>query len=374
MLNGGTLTFPGLSICQGSNKKHLYCFPVDGKMLPNFTTISRIHRNDQNQVGGYQRPEIINHIAEIRNYLESSSPLIPNAIIVAFNKRFSFHPTNEGSTEEAEGQAGRIEIALDGIRKESDKPGWIVDGQQRIAALREAKLEKFPIFVIGFVAENEQEQRDQFILVNSTKSLPKSLIYELLPETGSQLPSFLEGRKLPSLLLVRLNFDEKSPLLGLIKTPTNPQGLIKDNSILRMLENSLNDGVLFRYRNVATGEDDIDGMIQALFEYWKAVKIVFKDAWGRPPNRSRLFHGAGIISLGYLMDAISDRYRREKIPDRDCFLENLKPLKEICCWTNGHWEFGMGSQRKWNELQNTSSDIQLLASFLLYQYREIVWK
>lgn len=55
-------------------------------------------------------------------------------------------------------------------------------------------------------------------------------------------------RQLPATLLERLNFEERSPLRHMIQTPTNPTGVIKDNSMLRMLENSISDGVLYRFR------------------------------------------------------------------------------------------------------------------------------
>ena len=42
----------------------------------------------------------------------------------------------------------------------------------------------------------------------------------------------------------RLNYDEDSPLAGMINTPTTPDGIVKDNSMLRMLENSITDGAL----------------------------------------------------------------------------------------------------------------------------------
>ena len=34
-----------------------------------------------------QRPEVLSHIASIRRYLESEAPMIPNALVVAFDKR-----------------------------------------------------------------------------------------------------------------------------------------------------------------------------------------------------------------------------------------------------------------------------------------------
>jgi len=33
----------------------------------------------------------------------------------------------------------------------------------------------------------------------------------------------------------------------------------------------------------------------------------------------------------------------------------------------------MGMQKKWNEVQNISRDIQLIANYLLVQYKRLVW-
>ena len=57
----------------------------------------------------------------------------------------------------------------------------------------------------------------------------------------------------------------------------------------------------------------------------------------------------------------------------EIFSENLRPLQEVCRWTQGYWDFGPGQQRKWNEIQNTSKDIQLLSNYLLVQYKNRVW-
>lgn len=116
-------------------------------------------------------------------------------------------------------------------------------------------------------------------------------------------------------------------------------------------------------------------MLSVLKAFWGAAKDVFKKAWGVSPRRSRLMHGAGIVSLGFLMDAISDRYRNELagVPNAAHFAEDLRPLEAICRWTDGFWEFGPGAQRKWNEIQNTNRDIQMLANYLLVQYKARVW-
>jgi hypothetical protein len=79
------LRLPALEICQGPRRK-LYTFAVDGKALPSFTTVSRIFRGAEQKVEGYQRPEVLSHIAEIREYIESEDSMIPNVIVVAFDQ------------------------------------------------------------------------------------------------------------------------------------------------------------------------------------------------------------------------------------------------------------------------------------------------
>lgn len=359
------LRVPALQVRQGPTRT-LYSFAVDGKQLPQFATVSRIHRDANTGVQGYQRPEVLSHIAAIRKYLESDEPMIPNAIVIAFDKRVVFEPAGraDGYT-----QAGTLVIPLDPNSPEQDKPGWVVDGQQRCAAIREARVEAFPICVTAFITDSDAEQRSQFILVNSTKPLPKGLIHELLPSTVGALPTTLQLRRFPATLLERLNYDEDSPLEQLIQTPTTPQGVIKDNSILRMLENSLSDGALYRYRHAGRERGDADAMLALLKDYWVAVRNTFPSAWGQTPRRSRLMHGVGIISMGFLMDAITDRYAHLRVPTVEDFEYDLGEIADLCCWTDGKWRFDVDHHRKWNDLQNTPRDIQLLTNHLLGEYR-----
>src|SRR5882762_4177556 len=170
------LRVPALEITQRPGRV-FYSFAVDGKLLASFTTISRIRRDASEALIGYQRPEVLSHINEIREYLESSNPLLPNAIVIAFNDRVTFLPG-----ETAPGgftRFGTLVIPTSSLQSDEDKPGFIVDGQQRVAAIRDAEITEFPICATAFIAANESEQREQFILVNSTKPLPKGLIYEL---------------------------------------------------------------------------------------------------------------------------------------------------------------------------------------------------
>ena len=62
------MELPALKVMQGKNRV-LYSFAVEGKDLQKFTTISRVARNSEEELEGYQRPEILSHIDEIKSYL-----------------------------------------------------------------------------------------------------------------------------------------------------------------------------------------------------------------------------------------------------------------------------------------------------------------
>ena len=81
------LRLPALKVRQGKNRV-LYSFAVDGKVLHEFATISRIARDESEEIEGYQRPEVLAHISEIRSYLESDNPMIPNALVIAASSSF----------------------------------------------------------------------------------------------------------------------------------------------------------------------------------------------------------------------------------------------------------------------------------------------
>jgi DGQHR domain-containing protein len=372
------LRLPALEIKQSSGNV-LYQFAVDGKIVPSFATVSRIRRNHAGGLKGYQRPEVLSHIAEIRKYLEAAkSPRIPNAVVIAFDSRVVFEPgTGHADTFS---RPGTLIIPLLDEEAEEDHPGFIVDGQQRLAAIRTANIAHFPMPVTAFITNDVKEQTEQFILVNSTKPLPKGLIYELLPNTETSLPTFLSRRRFPALLLQRLNLDVESPLRGKIQTPTNPTGIIKDNSILKMLENSLADGVLSRITTEeisgAHGQDEIavERMLETLKRFWGVVADTWGDAWDLPPRKSRLVHGAGILALGLLMDAIADRHAGQA-PEQVDFSADLKVMVDACHWTSGTWELAPGVSRKWNELQNIPKDIELLSTYLSREYKKrVIWR
>jgi len=344
-----TLRFPVI-VPRQSTTMPVFSFTATTRQLGEIARIQRAGRKANGKLTGFQRPQIAGHIREIRDYLEKPTAILPNAIVVAF----------DGSAKLKSSGAGRFELTVD-ISK--GPPGWIVDGQQRFTALSDLGRKSFEVLVSGFICRSAEELHKQFILINNTRPLPKPLIYELLPQVGD-LPQRLSSRSQAALLTEALNYREGSSLRGLIKQQTNPDGVVRDTAVQRVIMNSIADGALRLYA-------DNDRLLltkgfELISEYFYAVKHVFPEAWdGKTPATSRLLHGAGIVSLGYVMEFLNSA---TDAGDRDEFAAGLRTLKGKTAWTGGYWRFGV-ERRAWNSLQNTAGDVRQLSLYLVEQLK-----
>ncbi|WP_280363537.1 DGQHR domain-containing protein DpdB [Nocardia wallacei] len=350
----------------------LYVFMLRASEILDFADISRVSRDEAGKLIGYQRPQVRKHIQEIVEYLDSDVPIFPNPIIMALSPDVVFRSTRGGNRHPDDGisDTGRLTIPLPEAGKV--KPAWIVDGQQRALALSHAQRKDFPVPITAFIADTVNLQRDQFVRINNTKPLPRGLVTELLPEVDSPLPARLAIRQAPSKLCDVLNTDKSSPLLGMIKRasmsgnkPTN--AVITDTGIVDMIQESLTSpsGCLYPYRDIGRGETDFDSIIKALIIYWSAVRDTFPDAWGKPPEKSRLMHVAGIRAMGRLMDRILGTVDplREGAPER--IREHLALVVPYCRWTTGTWnDIGY----RWNEIEVGTKYFQELSNYLIRTY------
>src|SRR5262249_44744211 len=117
-----------------------------------------------------------------------------------------------------------------------------------------------------------------------------------------------------------------------------------------------------------TGGPSLGFMISILNSFWGAVAEVFPEAWNKPPRRSRLMHGVGIIGMGVLMDEISHaRGSADDLVSGAEFTADLKAIAEDCHWTEGTWPF-IDGPRLWNGVENTGRDIARLQQYLLSCY------
>lgn len=360
------------ALCLGQTEDFpLYVFTLKAEEILQIADISRVSRDEAGTLLGYQRPEVRDHIKEIVDYLDSDSPVFPNPIIMSLSSRVQFQTIRGNRMPGDElGITGTVTIPFPA--EGTPKPAWIVDGQQRAVALSQIRRRDYPVPVTAFVADSVTLQRDQFVRVNNTRPLPRGLVTELLPEVDSPLPPRLALKKAPSALCDVLNTDENSPLFGMIKRPSTPKemrskAVITDTGVVTMIQESLTNssGCLYPYRDVARNETDFDGIVHALTMYWSAVRDTFPDAWGKPPRRSRLMHGVGIRAMGRLMDHVLATIPPRKPDARELIRKHLAVIAPHCHWTSGEWEsIGM----RWDELENTTRDIQELSNYLIRLY------
>ena len=369
MSDGDHLIVRALKTQQGAGVD-VYAFFLYGSDITWIADISRIGRDDADQLKGFQRKEIRGHVNAIVEFLDRGPNLFPNAIILALSPEIEFRNAR-GSRPE-----GMVDVADVGtlsipIRPEGRRTAWIVDGQQRSLALAKAKNSRIPVPVVGFVSSDLATQREQFILVNKAKPLPTRLINELLPEVGAMLPRDLNTRRLPSELCALLNRDANSPFHGLIRREsdeTKSDAVVTDTALIEAIKGNLKlpMGALSQYRTNGEGSDP-DAMYRALVLYWSAVSDAFPEAWGKQATESRLMHSAGIRAMGALMDQVMLRADSSAQPEAE-IRTSLARLAPHCRWTAGTWE-QLGW--RWNEVQSTSQHIARLSELLIRLDREL---
>ncbi|MGK9235782.1 DGQHR domain-containing protein [Inquilinus limosus] len=331
---------PTVSPRQGNGPRVL-CFAATPEEVTQIARIERIGRDADGRLSGFQRPQIAAHIREIRDYLALPDAMLPNAIVLAFAQRASI------------GEDGSLVIDVS-----DGPPGWVVDGQQRLCAALGLRDRAFQFVVSAFLCDDPAELNRQFILINNTRPLAKPLIYELLPGVQG-LPQRLSDRAGAALLIEALNYRSDSSLKGQINQQTNPDGILKDTLVQKMLINSLQHGAL---RDFAGGTDLLHGGVRLVSDFFAAVQDVFRGDWkGHTPKTSRLLHGVGLIAMGYVFDELVIRFGAHS---QEEFRQGLVPLVGRTHWTDGEWEFG-SERRPWNSLQNTKADYRLVSHLLV---------
>tara|TARA_Y100000588_G_scaffold366806_1_gene432900 strand:+ start:1592 stop:2716 length:1125 start_codon:yes stop_codon:yes gene_type:complete len=343
------LTFKAVKARQSEQHK-VFVFCATAKQVFDIARIDRAGRTDHGDLFGFQRPQVSQHIHEIRDYLKQSDSVLPNSVVLAFLDRVNINDIDDGL----------IEVSFD---TSEGPPGWIVDGQQRLTALQPLENRDFQVFVSAIVCNNEDDLKRQFILINNTRALPKELIYELLP-TVSGLPRRLSSRSFAADLTAKLNYHPESSLKGQIRQHTNPSGVLSSNAIQRVVMNSRGHGAI---RDFIREEDAADRAFNLLNDFYGAVQDVFAEEWvGMGPKTSRLKHGAGLVSLGYVMETA---YGSHGARNRRQFADKIECLKPHTAWVSGHWNFPSES-RPWDRLQNTQPDIRILSDFLVRIVRD----
>jgi DGQHR domain-containing protein len=339
----------------------LYVFGIEGRRVHEVAAVDEARRTDVGDLAGYQRARFESHIREIREYLEHPEALLPNAIVVAFGPDVTFEPM-VGSLRPEWGTIGTLTIPTS-KKGRGYRAGWIVDGQQRAAALERLPSDRgFPVVVVGFATGSAQVQREQFILVNRTKPLPRDLLVELLADVDIPLPGSLAALQISSRVVRILRRDVDSPFFGRVREigERGQSTRISQAAIVEVVRIGMGRNGLLR-QFVSPDGADTSNMAVAIASYYEGVRKTWPSAWSQGPWTSRLVHGVGIVALGRTMPVVAEGIDLIAPNASTAVAAALKPIAHMCAWSSGRWD-GLG--RDWWEFQNTAIDKKILALHL----------
>lgn len=351
------ISLPTLALTQGSGRT-AFQSALPAALLLRMADIAHLRRSTNGLVG-YQRGALKSHVQTIAEYLRSDDVLFPHALVAAIEGAADFAPSPSAKNSLSSIHPGTLRLPL---RRGALR---LVDGQQRALALAAANAGDLPVPVVLFAPRDETDEREQFVRLNAGRSIPKGLLYELVPLLPDTLPPAYERMRTPSRLVEALNTLPGSPWRGLIRrtsigAPPRVPPFVADTSLLKALDTSLNSprGALFARVNPVFPHD-ISPFLPPLLNFWSAVRLVFADAWGLPPQQSRLMHSVGVRAMGRIFDRLVRGSGPP--PTVDALVASLAPLRAVCAWTEGTWP-GLGFA--WNALQATESHIMILANHL----------
>jgi DGQHR domain-containing protein len=344
----------------------IYVFGVNGRLINSFASVNFAHRVKNGKLAGYQRERVTRHIADIQAYLSQATSLLPNAIVISFDERVEFTRL-KGAVPSSWGTFGTLQIPATGVQER--KPGFIVDGQQRATALSKLDASReFPVVVVAFQSASQKTQREQFVLVNKSKPLPRDLLNELLPSVDVFLPKSMRHRQIAATVLQAIRFDKSSPFCGRIKgLGAQGEGAnISQAAVIGVIERSMKQGgVLSEYGGSVAEEINAEGAARVVNTFFAGVEKVWPSAWAGAPRNSRLVHGVGIHAMGVLMDVIMDEVDAASPRATNSVKRRLEKIRGKCRWTSGRWP---KLRCAWNELQNTSQDKRRLGEYVAKEY------
>ena len=278
----------------------IYSFFIPGEDILKIADIQRVERAKDGELKGFQRRGIQTHVKSIREYLNKTDIIFLHAITLSFSSDITFKQSRGPSPEGVDSKSipGILSIP---VFEEGRKCALIIDGQQRTLALSESDNKDILVPVVGFVTDNVNTQREQFLLLNKGRPLESRLLNEIIAETDVVLPRQLAKRKVPSRLCDALDRTPNSPFYGIISRYSDQKdkksaAVVRDTAIQNMINQSFSNplGALYNFKGSTTQPADLKAMYDSLVSFWSIVKEVFPDAWGKDPRKSRLMHSAGI--------------------------------------------------------------------------------
>lgn len=308
--------------------------------------VGYVSRRASQRPEAYQRILNKDRMNKIKDFVSSTKPLLPNAIIIAF----------DGETEIQD------RIQFDDKKSELSFPSvpccaWIIDGQHRVFGFLNTKFDKgatsgsAPVFklpVVAFKSLSLLLQNRAFVDINYHQ---KKIDPTLLCDLAATLPDLQNELTWPSLLAAELN--KTGPLESKIRISELDRGKpISISSFARygLLEGLLGydnksrsyNGALFAYSpfkkqrgiNEPANKKALKDQVELLQRYFAAVatnttkKNPKTDPWTNSKNYA-LVKATGINALLLVLARIMEKYPQVEKDMGKSLPTYLKPMKTL---------------------------------------------
>lgn len=266
-----------------------------------------------------QREQSKKRIKEIAEYLEKENTVFPNSIIINLS---SVSPDKE-SSDVIKVKRNYIEF------NESDVVAMVIDGQHRLAGFnyvsnmmkKENLMDSFEVIVTIFIGLEVPQQAELFATINGKqKPVNKSILYDLSELTENEYTELMTTH----LIVKWFNVDESSPWFAKIKMLGTGEGNISQSAFIDGLLPLLEDINLRKqsgkpvpiFRSLFLRQEE-EEIIAILYNYFKAFKEVFPNAWGDKKYILTKTTGLGAMLkllpyFYYYLHSSNSEYKKEK--------------------------------------------------------------
>lgn len=295
----------------------MYSAVLTAKDLASQTKVDVWHPTNED---GYQRDVSLPRAKKFGSYI--TTEISPPAILANIR---------ESDKDSIKYENGRLEIP-EGI------PLWLVDGQHRVAGLRELlsvsgeKYQDIELPVVIMVGQTVYNEAKQFVIVNNSQKR----IRTDLGERFLQKMAKVEGRDnlvnkgirniewTPTAIEIvdQLNNDDHSTWHNLIKLPNEPKGLtiVSQKAFSDSLKPLLKeDGRYFR--------KSASHVAPILNRYWEAIKEICPEPFAEPENYVML-KTTGVVTLHSILPRIVQTIGTDS-PQKSDFVKILSKIDSI---------------------------------------------
>ncbi len=311
----------------------LYMFSLPSNTLRNICWVLPRSRDNPEEI---QRALDSAKLQSIGEFLKKENSFLPNSLVLNLSKSVRFEPSGDG-------KSGTLIFPSDGsenkgkpITDNTNKYGYILDGQHRLVGFDRAPGIIFDLPVTAFLAADDSLGKKVFTDINSTQTKVSPILLQAIQfEIGELQPE----KQAAVSVARRLNDQIDSPLHKMVRFNPDERGKISSVTLSTYIRPIIGaDGQLV--------EKNENQRVQILRNYFQAYKELYPQAWS-----SKVHVLTKTIGLHVMCGVFSRVYQRcERYEGQQTTVEAFKnQLRGLTTVKELDWNsnsFGVLSNRK----------------------------